>query len=220
MPWNFNKIREACKENNLTCPEIYLMSLSWQHWKAWYHAQQAQKVWDEFKSAHPGSHEIGGGNKQWWDAYYTSAAETEATVQTLHAEADIIAQTVNQIILRQPIPEKDVAISTISDMLRSQNLAPNVVTKIEKFRSSKEFKYINAFCNTAKHRNLIHKQWHVEGGEGTRNEEGVRFLAFSYKGHNFPITWASDINGPYRETLGRLVKEIGNAIIDHLRLNL
>ncbi len=219
MPWNFGKIREACKENNLTYPEIYLLSLSWQHWKARYHAQKAQKVWNEFKLARPGGYEIGGGNKQWWETYQASASETEATVQALHAEADIIAQTVNQIILRRPLPEDNVSTSCVLDMLKSQNSAPNVVTKIEEFMSSEEFKYINAFCNTAKHRKLIRREWRAEAGEGTRNTEGVRFLTFSYRGVILQKTWASDINGPYRKTLEKFVGEIGNAIIGHLRLN-
>lgn len=219
MPWKFTQIRELCDTNHLPYPEAYLRSLSWQHWKAYYHAQQAQKVWDEFKAAHPHG-EIGGSNEQWWEVYYASAAETEATVQVLHAEADIIAQIANRIILRGLVPERDVNLDSVLRKLKCQNRGPRVAAEIETLRNSREFRYIDAFCNTIKHRRLINKQWHVEGGEGTRNKEDVRFLAFSYKrDNNFPITWASDITGPYRERLGRYDEAIGDAIIDYLQSN-
>lgn len=218
MPWKFTQIRELCDTNHLPYPEVYLRSLSWQHRKAWYHAQQAQKVWDDFKAAHP-RHEIGGSNEQWWEVYYASAAETEATVQVLHAEADIIAQIANRIILRGLVPERDVNLHRVLCELKCQNRGPHVAAQIETLKSSREFRYINAFCNTIKHRRLIDKQWHVEGGEGTRNKEDVRFLAFCYEGKPFPITWASDITGPYRKRLRRYDEAIGDAIIDYLQSN-
>lgn len=53
MPWNFGKIREVCEEKNLTYPNLYLLSLSWQHWKAGYHAQRAEEIWVEFNQSIP-----------------------------------------------------------------------------------------------------------------------------------------------------------------------
>lgn len=206
MSWDYRKVRELCKEKNLPCPEIYLNSLTERYWEACYHAEQAQKVWDEFKSAHPSGYQIGGSNEEWWRAYYASAAETQAAVEALHAEADIIAQIINQIILRGSLREHKVTFRHVLDRLRKQNLATNVVAEIEAFRNSREFKYINAFCNTIKHRRLINKEWRVEGR--ARCKEGVRFLAFAYEEDNFPVTWASDINGSYRESWGHMWKEL------------
>lgn len=216
MPWNFGKIREACRKNSLTCPEIHLLSLSWQHWKVGYHAQRAEEIWVEFRSAHTGGHEIAGGNEQWWEAYRTSAAETEATVEVINAEADIIAQVINKIILRNPLPEEEVSFWKVLKRLKRQNPIPNVATAIETFINSSEFAYIRAFCNTIKHRNLIEKEYRIESRVGKAYTEGTRFTAFCHKNHRFPITWASDINGPYRKMLGESVEKIGDAIIDDL----
>jgi len=221
MPWNLNQIREFCNAKNFPYPEVYLRSLSWQHWKARYHAEQAQRVWDEFKLAHPHGYRIRGAGDQWWRVYRSSAAETEASALVLHAEADIIAQIINQVILRVRglFPEEEVSLRRVSERLRSQNQANNVVAAIASYTSSEEFRYISSFCNIIKHRRLIERQWRSEGGEGIRGEEGVRFLAFEYGGRDFPIMWASDINGRYREALGRYVERIGNAIIDYLQSN-
>ena len=216
MACNFEEIREACKEKNLTYPEIYVRSLSWQQWKAGYHAQRAEEIWVEFKSAHTGGYAIRGSNGPWWEAYYTSAAETEATVQAINAEADIIAQVINKIMLRNPLPEANVDYFTVLSRLRNQGPIHNVITAMEEFIGSNEFKYIRAFCNTSKHRNLIEKGYDFGGGVSTAYTEGMRFKAFCYRNRAFPITWASSINGPYRETLGEFVKKIGDAILDYL----
>ncbi len=216
MPWNFERIREACKEKNLAYPEIYIRSLSWQQWKAEYHAQRAEEIWIEFKSAHTGGYAIAGSNRQWWKAYYTSAAETEATVHAINAEADIIAQVINKVMLRNPVPETNVAYSDILRRLRNQSPTCSVATAMEEFIDSDEFKYIRAFCNTSKHRNLVEKEYRFEGGVATAYTEGMRFKAFRYRNDSFQITWASSINGPYRETLEEFVQKIGDAIIDYL----
>lgn len=220
MAWHCKEIHELCNVNNLSYPEPYLKALDWMEWKAKYHAQQAQRVWENFKSAHPRGWEVGGSNQEWWDTFDASAAETEAVVQSLYSQADVIAQVINQIMLGGSLCEEKVTFSKMLEELeKSHRSASNVTTRIRAFRNTREFKYVRAFCNTMKHRRLIDAEWRAEGGEGTRNEEGVRFRAFSYKGSNWPITWASDINDHYRKTLRKCLREIGTAIIDRLRAN-
>jgi len=215
MPWNYGEIRDLCNIKNVSFPEIYLESLAWKHWKTKYHAEQAQKVWNRFKSAHPKGYEIGGRNQEWWDTYYASFAETEATIQALNEEADIVAQIVNQLVLEGYFTEEEVALGKVLDKLKTLKIAPNVVSSIEAFRSSKEFDYINAFSNTVKHRSLVRKQWCAQGGEDIEEKEGVRFLDFEYKPRgsqkikHFPAMWISEVNTSYRNALEKYIKKIG-----------
>lgn len=137
-------------------------------------------------------------------------------MQAINAEADIIGQVVNKIMLRNPLPETDVHYFTVLSMLRNQSPIHNLVIAMEEFIASNEFKYIRAFCNTSKHRNLIEKEYRIESGVETAYTEGIRFRTFCYGNHRFPITWASSINGPYRKRLEEFVKKIGDAIIDDL----
>ncbi len=218
MSWHCTEIHELCNRKNLFYPVSYLKSLDWINRKVEYHARQARKAWDDFKSAHPGG-EVGGSNEEWWETFDASAAETEAVVQSLNSQADIVAQVLNKLVLRESLPQRQVTFSKVLEQLEEMHeLASNITVRMCALKDSREFKYIKAFCNTIKHERLIDRQWHIEGGEGTRNEEDVRFLEFSYKGESWPITWASDINVDYRKILQKYLKEIGVAIIDYLSL--
>ena len=84
-------------------------------------------------------------------------------------------------------------------------------------KDSHEFKYINAFVNTIKHRRLLETEYVAEFGMGTRNDDGIQIKAFSYKGDSFPPIWAKDIVGDYQSRILEHIYAIGNAVNDYLR---
>lgn len=71
------------------------------------------------------------------------------------------------------------------------------------------FKYIEAFCNTIKHRRLIKTDFRAEYGENAKNESGLRFEEFMFKGGTYPQTWGSDILEKYRFHILDLLTEVG-----------
>ena len=131
MSWHCTEIHELCNRKKLFYPVSYLKSLDWINRKVEYHARQARKVWDDFKSAHTGGYEVGGGNEEWWETFDASAAETEAVVQSLNSQADIVAQVLNKLVLRKSLPKRKVTFSQVLEQLEKMHeLASNITVKV------------------------------------------------------------------------------------------
>ncbi|MEJ2671424.1 MAG: hypothetical protein P8168_04315, partial [Deltaproteobacteria bacterium] len=73
------------------------------------------------------------------------------------------------------------------------------------------------FCNTIKHRRLIKTEYRIEYGGNYRNEEGLVFIEFNFKGVTYPKTWAKDIIDKYREEIFNLVVEVGLKVNDYFK---
>jgi len=214
LAWNYEELRRLCSAKGLPDSTVYQNSLEWKRWRVEYHAERAQAVWDELFSA--GTPVVVGGT-DWEETQFASTAETEAAAQVLHSMADVLAQIINQAILGGKLAEQEVTLAGVLKELRRQKIATALVSKVEGLQKSAEFDYVNAFVNTLKHRRLLDTEYRAEFGKNMRNAEGVRFKAFSYKGKQYPVTWARDILGPYKTKIIELISCVGNAINDHLR---
>ncbi|MBA7632124.1 hypothetical protein ES703_39666 [subsurface metagenome] len=215
--WNFEELRNLCTNKGLPDSKIYQEALLWKQQRASYHAEQYHKMWRELFSSLGKMGEIKVGGQVWNEAQFASEAHAEAAAQTLHSMADILAQIINKAVLYDGFPEDKVTLYRIVGKLKKQDSAHKIVAAIDKFRNSAEFRYIDAFVNTIKHRRLLDRSYHLEYGENTRNEQAVCFQEFEYKGHRYRFTWATDIIGPYKSRIFELIIEIGNAVNEYLR---
>ena len=93
--------------------------------------------------------------------------------------------------------------------MEKEGIAPDVANSTRQLLDDKLFNYIEAFCNTIKHRRLIKTDFRAEYGENARNESGLRFEQFIFKGNTYPQTWGSDILKKHRFHLFKLITEIG-----------
>jgi hypothetical protein len=125
---------------------------------------------------------------------------------------DILAQIINVVILKKRIREENVTSWNVFNYLKSHNIAPYVSELMGKLLESNEFQYINAFCNTIKHRRLINTRFRAEYGENYRNESGIKFVEFNYKGVTYPETWGSDFLGNKTVRIRDLVTDVRIAI--------
>lgn len=214
MCWDYEELRKLCNKKGAPDSTVYQNALQWKIWRVDYHAERVEAVWNDLMAKRKGPIEVGG--QEWQKAEFASTAETEAAAQALHSMADILAQIVNKVVLDKPIPEGQVYLADVLKKLKRQGNASNIVSKIKLLKSSKEFKYLNAFVNTIKHRRLLDTDYRAEYGQGTRNEKGIRFKAFKYNGRH-PTVWASDILGDYKKRIVDLICAVGNAVNAYLR---
>lgn len=212
--WSFEELRASCAAKGLPDSKIYQEALLWKKWRVSYHAEQYHKIWRELFSS---STEIQVGGHDWNEAQSASEAHIEAAAQALHSMADILAQIINKVVLRDNLAEGGVALSNIADKDKNKRIPPKIIAAIDKLLSSAEFRCIDAFVNTIKHRRLLDRIYHMEYGENTRNEKAVCFQEFEYKGDCYGFTWATDIIDPYKSRIFELILEIGNAVNEYLR---
>ncbi|MER0399205.1 hypothetical protein ABRZ58_22710, partial [Vibrio vulnificus] len=109
-----------------------------------------------------------------------------AALQNARSMYDILAQLLNALLVLEPIPIHKCYISDVHKSLPSGN----VKAELDNILSSHEYRYINGFVNTIKHRNLVQCGQFVDFIE---NRYSIRVRAFSYAGTNYEQKWAIDV---------------------------
>ena len=213
MKWDFIKLNKLCRTKELPDSKIYQKALVWKREIALFHSGQSAIVWDKLFFAHQ---KLKVGDKKWWNTYLASEAHVIAAAQASHSMADILGQIINQVLLCGTLPEDRVTLNNVLCKINEEAIAPDIFYKITGFKNSTEFKYIDAFVNTIKHRRVLDTNYHAEYGADKRNDQGILFEKFIYKNNNFPTTWAKDIVGPYRVKIFKDICTIGNSINSYL----
>jgi len=205
--WNFSELRKLCEEKGIPDSKIYQNSLAWRCKRADYHADMASKVWsDLFKES------FSFVDQRCYEAIFSYEAQVESCVQSLHSLADILSQVINVVVLGNKFPEDHVSIKKVVKTMEQEGIAPDVAKSTRQLLDDKLFNYIEAFCNTVKHRRLIKTNFRAEYSENARNESGLLFEEFIFKGSTYPQTWGSDILEKHRFHLLDLITEIGLTI--------
>jgi len=216
MKWDFTELNNLCAKENIPDSRIYQKALIWKKELALFHSKQANDVWNSLFSKHK---KLTVGEKEWQDTHLASEAHVIAAAQALHSMGDILGQIINQVLLAGVLSEDNVTLNKVLTRLTSRWSASNIVAKVHILKNSSEFKYISAFVNITKHRRILETDFHAEGGMDTRNDQGIRFRQFNYGRNQFPIVWAKDIVGPYKNKIFHYICNIGIAVNSHLRNN-
>ena len=198
-------MNKLCEEKGINNVKIYQNSLHWRWLRADYHAKTAAKIWEDlFNKEH-----VALGDQSFFDATFSYEAQVESCIQSLHSLGDILSQIINVLVLQNKYSEHDVSIKKVIDTMEKQNIASEINKSTRNLLNDNSFNYIGAFCNTIKHRRLLHTDFRTEWGENARNESGLRFEEFEFKGATYPQTWCSDILEKYRFQIFSLINEIG-----------
>jgi hypothetical protein len=199
--WKFEELNKLCKVKGIPDAKLYQNSLQWRWQRAKYHAETAKKIWsDHFQ----GSFNLN--DKNVYIHFFSYEAQVESCALSLHALADILAQIINKIVLLGRYNEDKVSIKAILKTIQKEAFTEDIVIQVNKLLCDDAFRYIDAFCNT------IMTELHAEYGEDTRNEHGLIFEEFTFKGNVYPQTWSSDILAKYRVRVFEIITKIGLSI--------
>ncbi len=216
MKWDFTELNSLCAKENIPDSRIYQKALIWKKELALFHSKQSNDVWNSLFSRHK---KLIVGEKKWQDTHLASEAHVIAAAQALHSMGDILGQIINQVLLSGALSEDDVTLNNVLTSLANRGSASNIVAEVLILKNSSEFKYISAFVNITKHRRILETDFHAEGGIDTRNDQGIRFKQFNYGRNQFPIVWAKDIVGSYKNKIFHYICNIGIAVNSHLKNN-
>jgi len=210
--WDLEELGRLCSQRGIPSPTTYQTSLQWRFWRASFHAKRAHAVWEELFGQ-----PFTLGDERFNRAAFSFEADVEACIQALHSMADMLAQIINVVILGGHFQEHQVSLWKVTDRLEKMGIAPQVALQARKLLDSPEFGYVDAFSNTIKHRRLVFTKFQAEYGGNYRNEAGLLFKAFEYKGESHPETWGNDILDNYRHRFFELVNDVGLSINNLLR---
>ena len=114
-------------------------------------------------------------------------------MHSTRAMYDLFAQLVRETLLSKSISVNACSIRKVCKALPESQLK----CCLDDLLSSKEFKYVDAFVNTMKHRSLVDfgPLASLESGEC-----GLQFRAFQFNEDSFPALWAKDVLEYARKT--------------------
>jgi len=209
--WHFGNLRDVCRKKGIPDPTEHLIALSWRWKRGDFHADMATEMWNDLLGQ---SFTVG--DNVYQEHVFAYEAHVEACVCCLHSLSDLIAQVINDVVLNRQLGEHNVSMHQVISLMDSQGVADEVQNRSETFTASNEFGYVEAFCNTLKHRLLVKADFHGEFGGEYRNEMGIRFQSFRCKGRLWPMTWGSDILRDKRAEIAELVVRIGLSLDDYV----
>jgi hypothetical protein len=216
--WNFNELKDLCRRKGISDDLIfriseYANSLNWRYHRAKFHAEKSRAI---LKRLFAKSFTFG--DQRYKRAAFSYEAHVEACILSLHAMADILSQIINIVLLQNRFHEHTVYLKKIKSNMEKNRITPEIVVKLKELVNCNEFRYIESFSNTIKHRRLIKTHFRAEFGGNSRNEEGLVFREFSYKDVSYPETWGSDIIDKYLKKIFELVNDAGLEINDFLAM--
>ncbi|WP_293128283.1 hypothetical protein [Microcoleus sp. bin38.metabat.b11b12b14.051] len=156
----------------------------------------------------------------------------ESIASNLHSLADVLAQIINEIVLKPLLPcaehisSEKVDINKVNTKLDGLTLdsvkdryISQIIESINNLSSSSEFLYISSFVNTIKHRRLLDTTFHLKVDSGSLIDVGFKLDKFDYKGSHFPEMSCRSIVIDYREKLIDFIFDIGNSVNNYCRAN-
>lgn len=146
-------------------------------------------------------------------ARLVSEAHLIGCLHTARAMWDHFAQLLNLVVLDSLIPIYECDISKILKRLPECELQIHISSTL----SSHWYKYVAAFVNTSKHRQLIE---HSFSTSIEANRAGVKVGAFSYHGIDFPAYWGTEALEGAIEVKNRVIEAgslLNKAVLPNLR---
>lgn len=152
---------------------------------------------------------------------FFAEAHIIAFSQALHSTADILAHIL-KIILDLDYKNKKISFISTIEIMKKQQIAIEVCSKAHSLRNSKEFKYLNAFVNTIKHRRLIDMPYHINLKPG-QEFHGLRINSFKYGNDEnreilYESKWVDDFLCKDFDELSNIIGEIGVELNKHMKL--
>jgi hypothetical protein len=136
-------------------------------------------------------------------------AHIQSAIHNARALYDLISQLINELLLPNPI---EIYKCTINDLIKKMNHS-DLKSTIENAIKSESYKYVNAFVNVIKHRNLVafNSQFKL-----VENKAGILFHTFKYRKETYPELWATDALEKSLNVKNEIIT-IGEKLNEHLQ---
>ncbi len=110
----------------------------------------------------------------------------EMSLFYIYTYFDYFAHILNIVVLSKAINENDISFSRVIHIIKQKHPTHSLTKQLLKVKQSPEYKYLNAFVNTLKHRSISYS-WHTlqENVEITEDSEISEICAFEYKSEKY-----------------------------------
>lgn len=222
-----SKVHELCEAKPHYNP-IPLMSITTKYKRAKYYEELIEDIIDDPKE---------------YDIDFIRFAHIVSAFQNIHSMGDLLGQVLNNVVLNGQMDIADVSLTRVKNRLNTNTLM-NIKRKIENLLNAYEWKFVNEFTNTEKHRFTIDistdengelylildgyrdtpintytfenvKALSADLGQ-TKNEDEIKELTDFLNGFMHPIYVKKQLEKCRQEVLV-LISHIGDEVVTHLK---
>ena len=229
-----NQVSQIHDEKQAELLKPILISFVWKFYIAQYHADESKDIIlrlisqpskEEYIEVVKLIFENASGSdkgKQFRIAIFKAEANMIAYAQSIHSLGDIFAQIIYISLnldqrLKKPIPLQLRTISKINETITNIPEYRRLHSELNSFLKSGQFKYLNAYVNTTKHRSLIPVNYSVSFTERIEPIHGLKIEGFSYNNDTFKTKYSNELiedNLKYfEETYKNIQNELSNCIV-------
>lgn len=112
-------------------------------------------------------------------------ANVQAAIHAARSLYDIFAQLLNKVVLHERLSVRECMLYKVRPLITE----PTLKEALDCVVGSESYKYISAFVNTIKHRDLVYLGANLDLVE---NKVGLKFESFSYSNETYPSLWGID----------------------------
>ncbi len=216
LKWDLDKFRQLCHNTGIKGYEVYLNSLCQKKLRAEWFSNDALDVWNNLFAEHG---EISTDSDEWQKAENKAEAYLEASLYNIHSLADVLSQVINVVVLCSLLTERECSLLKVFKKLNDRNDTSlnTLIDSVDRLRNSDEFKYVEAFVNTSKHRRILIEDFRAEASQGYQQGMRVQGFIFNDAQNPFPEKWDSEIKDEIIPSIINSVSSIGNEMNAYLR---
>ncbi|TVY01480.1 hypothetical protein [Paenibacillus cremeus] len=215
MNWNVEVFRQRLNNRGVQADQIeqLLDTLKLIIERFTYHSKVSQNIWrsqfetNEYRFNSPAARR----------PEFETESNFIASLQAIHPIADIMGQIINGAVLNNLMAIHQVSLQRIKTALEADTRYINILTAVNDLIESQEYKFLDGFVNTIKHRKLIETLHHGEFGPNTEQRNGLKTEEFSFRQNTFAPMWIDDVIDNYIGEVIDKTMTIGNAINDYLQ---
>lgn len=241
MSWNIKELEDAVRNTHgdQYAEKIHdsLLSFAWKSEMAYLHAYEAEQILKEAVAATPGIKDQDPQQFAFARTVIFSAASCEtgqnlrlaqfrveahiiASAQALRSLCDIICYVVYwayKLDTEKKAPALNkLNLYSIFSVLKKFPQYATTASRVKAVADSQEFKYLNAYVNTTKHKSLISSP--MSASFGPDNRGGIKIDSFSYSGkdgdHHFDSKWAYDFLFKENQSIRCKLVDVGKSLIE------
>jgi hypothetical protein len=125
----------------------------------------------------------------------------EAVLRSVHSSADLLAQSVSQVVLAKPMASDHCNSRSVVDKLRSEARRKRVnrpgletvACALAAYLDSPEYGYVDAFVNVCKHQSFVQRAYFAGLTNDATFSSQVVLQEFAYRGMPWPQKTTADI---------------------------
>lgn len=189
LTWSFQELKDFVDPIDHARLDTFCNSFHYKLEFSDYHSWKASETFDNY---HSGPKVLLGGtelNK----VFFEFEGHIIPYMTILHTAGDTFAQILNLTLLKPALTEDLVSLKGLTKITPANELVAKCQQEISSFLISDEFKYLDGFVNTLKHRHLLKQEWTMEMISGGPFQIGFRYEGFQYRGESFPKKWGKDL---------------------------